>query len=80
MSKLDLTEKKPGCTGHPILRLNRFLKEAKKKANDIEIIFDKNETPIRAIQMILKKHNFKAIRIEEENNQIVRIVAKKSDS
>ena len=46
---IDLTRREPGCVGHPLMRLNRVMKEAKDK-DSVEVIFNQSEIPEKAIQ------------------------------
>ncbi|MCD6513993.1 MAG: hypothetical protein J7L07_03640 [Candidatus Odinarchaeota archaeon] len=73
----DLTDKRPGCTGHPIIRLNNFLSEAKREADRIELVIDTTEVPMKALELILKKHGFKVVDTKLKNNDIYVIIAEK---
>ena len=55
---IDLTRRDPGCAGHPLMRLNRLLKEI-KEAVEVVIIFNSEELPIDALLIILKRHGLK---------------------
>ncbi len=60
--RIDLTRREPGCVSHPIIRLNRKLREV-GAGEKVEIIFDPNEIPEDAIMIIIRKKN---LRIEDK--------------
>ncbi len=67
MKTIDLLTKKPGCVGHPVVRLNTLLRDAKSKEQEIKIIFSPKEIPTKVIEISLKKHGFELIGIEKNN-------------
>ena len=60
--RIDLTKREPGCVGHPIIRLNRKLRNL-STGGRVEIIFDPSDIPEDAIAIIIRKRNMK---IEEK--------------
>lgn len=74
---IDLRERKPGCTGHPVVRLNLELKKIKKE-NLIKIIAKKDDIPKKALELALKRYGFVSEKVIENESEI-EILAKKMD-
>ena len=55
---IDLTKREPGCVGHPVMRLNRKLREA-QKYGEVRIIFNVDDLPIDAAEILVRRHGFK---------------------
>mgnify|MGYP000563044810 CR=1 FL=1 len=73
---LDLRVKPEGCTDHPIVRLNKMLKEARSK-KDVKIILYANlvDLPPRVIEIIAKKNKLKVESIESGNGEVKAILS-----
>ncbi len=66
---IDLRERKPGCTGHPVIRLNNELRKAKKH-DLIRIIVREDDIPEKAITLTLKRFGYRAKEIKTKNGEI----------
>ena len=55
---IDLTKREPGCIGHPVMRLNRKLREA-RGYDEVKIIFNVDDLPIDAAEILVRRHGFK---------------------
>ena len=76
MEIIDLTVRKPGCTGHPIVRLNAVLRDMRKKRKSIKVIINTEDIPLRALELSLKRYKYKIKRVfERKDTTIVEIEA-----
>lgn len=66
---IDLKERKPGCTGHPVVRLNLELRKARNK-DLVKIIANKDDIPRRALILILKRYGFELAEISEKDGEV----------
>ncbi len=66
---IDLRERKPGCTGHPVVRLNLELKKAKNQKT-VKIVAKKDDLPRRALELTLKRYGFKLTDVKEDEDRI----------
>ena len=72
---IDLRERKPGCTGHPVVRLNLELNKAKDQKL-VKIIANKEDLPKKALTLALKRYGFELAEVNETDNDL-QILAKK---
>jgi len=67
---IDLRVREPGCTGHPIVRLNTLLREVKGKGRDIRVIVNPEDIPFKALKLTLKKHGYEIISVKEKESYL----------
>jgi len=75
---LDLRKTPESCTDHPIVRLNRLLREIhemKEKAKVIIYAYTKDLPPL-VLKLMVKKHGLKLINIDHLNEEIKAILEK----
>ncbi len=73
---IDLSKYEPGCTGHPLMRLNRKLREA-KKYDSIKIIFNLEDLPFDAAEILLKRNGFEIKTKEVKDKTCILFCTKK---
>ncbi|RLE79223.1 MAG: hypothetical protein DRJ52_08885 [Thermoprotei archaeon] len=64
MKIIDLTVKRPGCTGHPVVRLNRVLRELKDRRAIIRV--KTSDIPVKVLERLVLKKGYKIIKIAVE--------------
>lgn len=66
MKIIDLTVRRPGCTGHPVMRLNRALRELEDEQATIRV--KTSEIPVKVLEKIVSKKGYKVVKITIEEN------------
>lgn len=76
MKVIDLRFKEPGCTGHPVVRLNNRLRELNE--DKALIRFNLEDIPLKALELLIGKHGYKVNEVRNINDYVEVIIIKNS--
>jgi len=62
---IDLSVRRPGCTGHPVTRLNRVLRELHE--NRVIIRVKVSEIPIKVLEKMVLRRGYKVAKVNIRN-------------
>lgn len=77
MSKIktiDIRYREPGCTSHPVILLNNFLKELKEPEALIKLNID--DIPLKVLEVLVDRYGYKISGVKEELGYAEVIISK----
>lgn len=73
---IDLTEKKPGCTENPVIRLTQILTRMEEGRGVLKVTSDEREVPLKVLEMLADKRNLKFEVVERCGTKVTVIYSK----
>ncbi|MCF8885302.1 MAG: hypothetical protein QXK95_01685 [Nitrososphaerota archaeon] len=67
---IDLTEKKPGCTENPVVRLSQLLSRVEEGNAVLKVVSDEREIPLKVLEKLAEKRGLKIILLERDDTKI----------
>ncbi|MCS7126143.1 MAG: hypothetical protein NZ929_04450 [Aigarchaeota archaeon] len=67
---IDLTEKKPGCTENPVIRLTQLLSRVEEGRGILRVTSDEREIPLKVLEKLANKRNLKLEVVERDGTKI----------
>ncbi|MEN2974222.1 MAG: hypothetical protein ABDH32_01435 [Candidatus Caldarchaeales archaeon] len=67
---IDLTEKKPGCTENPVIRLTQLLSRVEEGRGSLKVVSDEREIPFKVLEMLARKRSLKIELVERDGTKI----------
>jgi len=70
---VNLTYREPGCTGHPIIRLNNVLKSLKE--SEVLLMVNPDDIPVKVIELFVSRYGYRVSEVSGRGDYLeVRIV------
>lgn len=73
---IDLTEKKPGCTENPVVRLSQLLSSVEEGKAVLKVISDEREIPLKVLQKLAEKRGLRITLLEKDDTKITVVYSK----
>ncbi len=68
MKVIDLRFKEPGCTGHPVVRLNNRLRELNE--DRVLIRFNLEDIPLKALELLIGRYGYRVDEVRNVNDYV----------
>jgi len=65
---IDLRFKEPGCTGHPVVRLNNRLRELNE--DRVLIRFNLEDIPLKALELLIGRYGYRVDEVRNVNDYV----------